>query len=378
MPELDRVDIVIHELNHSGVSDAAITIAGAALDDGLSVRLVVVGEEKAMPFPAHPKMEVKFLGIKRGQNFFGKVVYLIHSILALSIYFAKARTHNVFVCGKEFISIVVAIRILFPMRLQIVGLSVISISTHLASKGIATKLLLNPLYKMLLGKADHIIAQSNAMAHELAEVYKVSPERMSVLYSPLQLKYFNSGESANNPKNKVLFIGRLTAQKDPMAALKIFHQLNNPDAKLEFIGDGDLEKSLKDVTTKLGLEKQVSFLGRQNDLIQFLQNTNVLILTSKFEGFGMVLAEAIACGVPIISFDCPTGPSEIVIEDVNGYLVPQGNREMFVKRLATALATKWDRRKIIETAAKFHPDITAKGHVDVMKAVFVPPTASRP
>jgi glycosyltransferase involved in cell wall biosynthesis len=167
--------------------------------------------------------------------------------------------------------------------------------------------------------------------------------------------------------DNILFIGRLVDQKNPFAAIEILRNMDNSRATLKFVGEGDLEILLKEKVAEFGLEARVSFLGRKGDVTTFLQEADVLILPSKYEGFGMVLAESIACGVPVVSFDCPTGPSEIIIDGINGYLIPQGNIDLFAKKLNQALTKDWDHKKIAKTANKFHPNVVIKQYLEVIK-----------
>lgn len=365
-----RIDMLIHELNHSGVSNAAVTLANAMVENDISTRLIVVGEKIEIPFTINDKIELKFLGIKRSKSFIGKVLYIVRSYFVLSVYLAKERSRSVFAWGKEFTILAVLFRITLPLKFKLVGVNVISISAHLHNKNYVISKFLNWVYKNLLNKSEHIIAQSSGMVEELQVVYDIPINNITVVYPPLQLKFF-SPHTQTAKTNKILFIGRLVDQKDPFAALEIFKKLDNNRATLEFVGDGELEIILKEKSIELGLEERVSFVGRQNDIMPFLREADVLILPSKYEGFGMVLAESIACGVPVIAFDCPTGPAEIIIDGVNGYLIPQGKIDLFAKKLNQALAKDWDHKEIAETANKFHPDVVVKRYLEVIKQYLV-------
>lgn len=361
-----RIDMLVHELNHSGVSNAAVTLANAMANDNIMTRLIVVGDRIDVPYDLNKNVEIKFLGIKRSQNIFGKFLYLVRVYFVLSTYLAKERSRSIFVWGKEFTTMLVLFRIMLPIHFRMIGVNVISISAHLQNKNFLVKASLNWIYKKLLNKSDHIIAQSGGMVSELNLDYGVPVGNITVIYPPIQLKFF-SLISSHAKTNNILFIGRLVDQKNPFAALEILRNMDNSKATLKFVGEGDLEILLKEKVAEFGLEARVSFLGRKGDVTTFLQDADVLILPSKYEGFGMVLAESIACGIPAIAFDCPTGPSEIIIDGINGYLIPQGNIGLFAKKLDQALQKSWDHKKIAKTANKFHPNVVIKQYLEVIK-----------
>jgi glycosyltransferase involved in cell wall biosynthesis len=363
---MNRIDMIIHELNHSGVSNAAVTLANGMVANKIPTCLVVIGEKVELPFSMHKNLEIKFLGIKRSRSFVGKVLYLLRSFRALAAYFINAQSTGVFAWGKEFASVAALARIMLPFRFKLVGVNVISISAHLDKKSALIRKILNFVYQSLLSKPEHIIAQSAGMVEELSSSYNIPHNKITVVYPPLQLKFFEQSQKKNKT-NKILLVGRFAYQKNPFAALEILAKIKNTDAVLEFVGEGELEEQLKKKVAELGLESRVSFAGRQSDVIPYLKNSDVLILTSKYEGFGMVLAEAIACGVPVVSFDCPTGPAEIIIDGENGYLIPAGDIDLFAQMLDKALVREWDYKKIMQSANKFHPDVVIRQYLEVIE-----------
>lgn len=103
--------------------------------------------------------------------------------------------------------------------------------------------------------------------------------------------------------------------------------------KLKILGDGERKKEMKALAQHLGIEHSVEFLGFIPDPYPYLQNAIFSVLTSKYEGLGMTLIESLAMGTPAISFDCPTGPSEIIQHRVNGLLVENQNKEEMIKAM---------------------------------------------
>ncbi len=112
-------------------------------------------------------------------------------------------------------------------------------------------------------------------------------------------------------KKVFITIGRLTEQKGQWVLLDAFSKIKN-DVNLVILGDGEKEKELKKITKELNIDQRVFFLGFQKNPFKFLYHADVFVLSSLWEGFGNVIIEAMRCGLPIISADCPSGPREIL------------------------------------------------------------------
>lgn len=112
-------------------------------------------------------------------------------------------------------------------------------------------------------------------------------------------------------KKVIINIGRLTAQKGQWILLEAFSKIQD-DYNMIILGVGEKEQELKKLAEKLNIADRVFFIGFQRNPFKFLKNSHIFVLSSLFEGFGNVIVEAMRCGLPIISTDCPSGPGEIL------------------------------------------------------------------
>ena len=174
-------------------------------------------------------------------------------------------------------------------------------------------------------KSDIIVALSDGVKTDLIENFKISQKKIVTIYNPCDAELLKSkaefhGEEARNMADlSVTTMGRLVEQKGQWHLIRAFSQVIKaiPDAKLYILGDGPLKEKLKKIVVDLRLESNVSFLGYIEAPHAYIMNSKVFVFPSLFEGLGNVLLEAMACGTPVISADCYSGPREIISPGTN-------------------------------------------------------------
>lgn len=215
------------------------------------------------------------------------------------------------------------------------------------------------IIRILYNKVGQIIAQSNSMKNDLVNHYKIPSQKISVIYNPVSQAFLNDLENAETKftkkKNEILFVGRLDKIKGINFLLDAFKIIaeKKPDIILRIVGDGDLHHELTEYSNKLCISDKVIFERFKNNIAQYYLNAKLTVLTSLYEGFPNVLVESIAAGTPVVSFDCPSGPSEIIVEGVNGFLVEYLNTKQLAEKILLALNKEWDRNKIVETSKQY-------------------------
>ncbi len=133
----------------------------------------------------------------------------------------------------------------------------------------------------------------------------------------------------------VIAVGRFTEEKDFSTLLDIWAIVVKacPDWQLNIVGDGYLREQIEAKRKKLNLQNSVSLLGERKDVEKLYMESAIYVMTSRYEGFGMVLVEAQHFGLPCISFDCPCGPRSIINNNIDGFLVTPEDKDTFAKRL---------------------------------------------
>lgn len=144
----------------------------------------------------------------------------------------------------------------------------------------------------------------------------------------------NSSKSSLD-KKKLLSIGRFTHQKGFDTLLIIFKKIleKNNDWNLRIVGEGEEKKQLQEFIKENKMEKNVELINFKDNIEEEYLSSSIYLMTSRWEGLPMVLLEALNYGLPIVSFDCPYGPSDIIYPGENGYLIENQNIDIFVEKL---------------------------------------------
>ncbi|MCR4432904.1 MAG: glycosyltransferase [Caldiserica bacterium] len=213
--------------------------------------------------------------------------------------------------------------------------------------------LLSYAAKFSLRKADLHLAISSGIRELILKYDQKADVRM--VYNPVPNISEKLVKKPNTPK--FLYVGRLQDDhKNISFLLKGLSLLKSSDWQLSVIGTGPDELKLKELGNQLAIGHKINWLGFQNNPFEVVEECTALILTSRFEGFGLVLIEANAHGIPVISSNCLAGPDDVVIEGVNGYLYPEGDLNNFVNLLEKVIRGELSfasSEEIVETASRF-------------------------
>ena len=177
-------------------------------------------------------------------------------------------------------------------------------------------------------------------------------------------------------------VGRLNYQKGYDLLLKILKQCLEKvkELHLTIMGEGSEEKSLKKMAAELELGDSVCFIGHQDNPYPFMNHADLFISSSRWEGLPNAVLESLACGTPVLAFDCPGGTNEIIVDDKNGWLVPSEDIEaMSGKIVALVRQKKWLKFKnevllpekfICENVVRSYEKIMIKSNSDIISRSF--------
>lgn len=198
------------------------------------------------------------------------------------------------------------------------------------------------LIKLFYNHADWIVAITKSMKWDLVNNFYIDESKIKVIYNPCDVNWINqmANEEIKEKEYKMIFSDsgpviinvanfKESGQKGQWHLIRSFKKIVEevPDAKLVFIGEGKLESYLKNLTKHSNLEKNIFFVGHQNNPFNFLRKGDIYVLSSLFEGLPNSILEAMACGLPVVSTDCPSGPREILAPDTDFKKILKDNIE---------------------------------------------------
>lgn len=178
----------------------------------------------------------------------------------------------------------------------------------------------------------------------------------------------------------VLGMGRLSYQKGFDQLLRAFAIVSDKHAVWSLViwGEGPLRAELEELSDELGLRGRVSFPGWTADPFHEMSRAGLFVLSSRYEGFGMVLAEAMACGLAVVSFDCPSGPRDIVRHNSDGLLVPRGNVAALAAAMDRLLSDKEERNRLGTRAVEVTNRYNKENVMGMWESMLRKAVSSRP
>ncbi|MDL2297779.1 glycosyltransferase [Synergistaceae bacterium OttesenSCG-928-D05] len=225
--------------------------------------------------------------------------------------------------------------------------------------------------------ASSIVCVSKDMEKELRGQMPCIKEKIISIPNPIDLAEIHGKATQptrhpwlEEPKTLPVFlgIGRLHPQKNFELLLRAFALVREQrEGKLIIAGIGKQESYLKNLAMELGIETHVDFVGFLENPYPFFREADVFVLSSIHEGFGLVLAEALACGCQVVSTDCPVGPSEILENGKYGWLIPMNNPAAMANAMLEAIAHPKAKELLYERGRDFSDDRTAEKYAGLLR-----------
>jgi len=207
------------------------------------------------------------------------------------------------------------------------------------------------MYRLFYNNFDKIVAQSNFMKMDLVDNYETQKDKIVVINNPIDTKSIDqnivnsSGRETNIVRDtttlNLIAVGRLSHQKGYDLLCQVLALLDI-NFHLDIYGTGPDLAQLVDIVKDLGLTNKVSFMGYTENPYEKIVRSDLLLLSSRYEGFPNVVLEANYCGVPVVGFDSPGGTAEIIKNGLNGFLVAYEDYYGFAEMIKGAAKSDFD------------------------------------
>jgi len=238
--------------------------------------------------------------------------------------------------------------------------------------------LLRLLARRRYPEAEAVIAISDGVAASIGAVAGVPQQRVTTIANPVDLAAIRRQAEqplahpwlAPEAPPLVLAVGKLKPQKDFETLLRAFARLRAVrPARLMILGEGERRSRLMALVRELGLEDSVALPGFAGNPYAWMARARLFVLSSRWEGFSNVLAEAMAVGCPVVSTDCPSGPAELLARGTLGSLVPVGNVEALADAMSRCLDHPVGREPLMARAETFSVERAAARYLAVLESI---------
>ena len=216
---------------------------------------------------------------------------------------------------------------------------------------------------------DHIVT----LTHEDKEMNWKGWNNVSVIPNP---STFHTDKISTLDEKKVISVGRLSPQKNYASLIRAFKYVvdKHPNWTLEIYGDGPQEMELKSLIDQLNLKRHVFLKGYSSNVKGVMTNASIFVLSSIFEGFGLVIVEAMTCGLPIVSYACPCGPKDIITVGKDGFLVEVNDEKELANKINLLINNDTMRKEMgencIEKVQSFHIQIIIQQWMNLFKTLY--------
>jgi len=348
---MKQITFLISSLAGGGAEGVCVTLANGLAGRGWQVDLIVLHlHNAAYRDRVSEKVNLVVLGVNHARFSFGP----------LRKYLKTKRPEKILVFNYELAVLLVMIRGLTRQPFKIIARNVNTLSQNRSGvKGFWRRQVVQRLIDSLYCKVDHVINQCKGMEADFLALYSSLKGKTSVIYNPVNQIVEDAAKTIDfsnvEKEDYLLCVGRLEPQKAFYYAIEAFAGVAKgfSNLRLKIVGQGSLEQALKQCAINFCVADRVDFEGFQKDIIPYYLKARATLLTSLYEGFPNVIIESITLGTPVIAFDCPSGPSEIIQNGVNGYLVRYKDVKHLKDRINSLLNAEIKPMMVRFTAQKF-------------------------
>ena len=358
------ITLAVPDIGAGGAEIANVVLARQFLSRGFRVDIVTAVDLPESRLFIPPAARHIVLGAKRTREF----------LLPFARYLRRERPDFVIASIWPFTTTCVLAYRLARSRARIVVWEHNTLSDQYRDRGAAHRMMLKSSIALTYPLAQARVAVSMGVADDLVALSGISRDSISVIHNPVPASSQVATDSAaaetvwggwRGPR--IITVGRLKAQKNHALLIQAFRRmLLTHDARLLILGTGELVEATAAVARAEGVADKVLMPGETIDPMPYYQSADLFALSSDYEGFGNVIVEALACGVPVVSTNCRSGPSEILENGRYGRLVPVGDADALARAMADALAARHDRAALKRRAADFAPELIVEEYLKLL------------
>lgn len=365
-----KIGIVIPSLNQGGAEKSALILADKLQSEYEEVDLITLCKNSK-------KIEndsVNLISFDRSRVLFS--IFQLYRLI-------KIKKYNCIITGLSHINLIVLILSFFIKSGNKINLllhfhNIPNINFFNFKERIINFIFFS-LFKLLKLTNINIITVSNSIKNNISLDYKIDKKNISVIYPTIdfdridKLKLTKFYINKNN-KKIILSVGRLSKQKNHDLLIKSFAEVRKIiDCKLIIIGEGKLKKNLIKLTKDLKIANYVNFVGKTDNPYPYFYNSDLFVLSSLWEGFGLVLIEALYCEKKIVATNCPGSPKELLLGLKTAYLSKNNDQTDLSIKIIEMLNKNFDDNQLVKNKNKIKIQFSLSNHINsYMKLINSP------
>jgi glycosyltransferase involved in cell wall biosynthesis len=331
-----NISIIIPNITLGAGTERAVTnLSNILVSEGYKVNIISILSLEGNYYELNKDITLTHLGLKQSKSYIKRIGFYLNLLFVLRKEIRVWQSHYL-------LGTVHAINCILPIIAF--GTSIKTIACEHLSYFAAPKIsrIFRHLFYPYLWK---LVVLTNADKRH----YRFMRNKVTVIPNSIS---FTVEKSSNLKNKKILSIGRLSYQKgfDMLIQATALLKPLAPDWQIYVIGEGELGEELKILAQRLHVDDYIQFYPNTKSIVNEFLNSSIYVMSSRWEGLPMVLIEAQSCGLPIVSFSCPEGPAEIIINDENGFLVDPDNVQKLAEKLHILIINEDMRMKMGRSA----------------------------
>lgn len=345
-----KILFFIHSLRSGGAERVTVNLANYWVDKGWDIGIVTLVPQSQDFYRLHPKVRRIALNLAgESPNFFCGAIANLRRLVAIRKVLRAERPDVV-------IGMMTTASVLLGL-LRVRGVIAIG-SERIYPPMYPVGRLWDALRRLAYPRLDAVVAQTKESAQWIAR--NTGARRVEVIPNPVPWPFpsqpprLNPEDLLGSDQRLLLGVGRLTEQKGFDLLIKAFARLATrfPEWVLVILGEGPLRHELEGQVMTHRLQNRVMLPGVAGNIGEWYTRADIYVMSSRFEGFPNTLLEALAHGTPAVSFDCPTGPSDIIRHGIDGLLVPPGDVDALTEVLSQLMGSEELRRRFAQNAVE--------------------------
>lgn len=361
MAMTDRLALFIGDLSIGGAERVVVNLSKGFTDFGYDVDIVLVRKQGELLDEVPKQVDVVELGVDR----------MRWCVPLLARYLRKTRP-------RAIISFMTSANTMALFANQLGGDPSLTIATEHNTQSMKESLkptIIRSLARFVYPLADHIVGVSRGVSRDVTNWSKADGANVHTIFNPVIEDSFTEREYEvpdhpwyrDDDVDVILSAGRHVEQKDFETLIRAFAELSTTrEARLVLAGEGERTHKYREIADELGVSDGVSMPGFVDNIHRYMYHSDVFALSSRWEGLSLVLIEAMGCGTPVVSTDCPSGPAEVLENGKYGPLVSVGSHTELADAIGRTLENPISSNQLRSRAQDFSIESATESYASLL------------